>query len=172
MNGKNPSKVVGRKKSAAGRVMLAITMSLAIVFVFAPPSHSSLPGWSDPQNLSPTSTENNSVQIAVDSNGNPHAVWAGFEQLIRPAIRKMMGHRVLFRPIARARLQKRLLRAPGMRHFIPGRASLERHGGYCITPLVEGDGSFLASIRANALIVFPEDREELKAGEKVQCQLL
>jgi hypothetical protein len=77
MDRRDHSKIVGSKKKVAGRVMLALTLALAMVFVFTPPSYSSIPGWSDPQNLSPASTDNYSVQIAVDSGGNPHAVWVG-----------------------------------------------------------------------------------------------
>lgn len=103
--------------------------------------------------------------------GNPHAVRVVFEELIRPALRKIMGHSILFRKTVEAELAEGLARSPGMRHFILGIASLEKKS--CrVTPLSRKGGLFMAMKRANALIVFPEDRERMEPGESVCIRLL
>jgi molybdopterin molybdotransferase len=103
--------------------------------------------------------------------GNPHAVRVVFEELIRPALRKIMGHSILFRKTVEAELVEGLARSPGMRHFIPGFASLEKKS--CrVAPLSRKEGLFMAMKRANALIVFPEDRERMEPGESVCIRLL
>jgi molybdopterin molybdotransferase len=50
--------------------------------------------------------------------GNPVSIHIGFEQFVRPAIRKMRGCRSLLRPTTRARLTERVDKPPGRLHFV------------------------------------------------------
>ncbi len=60
-------------------VLLLILLAAALVLAFAPASQAS-PGWSAPLNISSdTTTDNQEPQIALDSGGNPHAVWSGYD---------------------------------------------------------------------------------------------
>jgi len=58
--------------------------------------------------------------------GNPVSAMVTFEQLVRPALLKLAGHRRLFRPRVRARLAEPLHKKPGRLHFV--RVRLERRG--------------------------------------------
>ena len=53
--------------------------------------------------------------------GTPASVMVCFEQFIRPAIRKMLGHRNLFRRIVWASLGEDLEKKKGIRQFIQAR---------------------------------------------------
>jgi molybdopterin molybdotransferase len=103
--------------------------------------------------------------------GNPHAVRVVFEELIRPALRKMMGYAAYFRETVEAELMEGVARNPGMRHFIPALFSLEKKN--CrVTPLSRKEGLFITMKRANAFIIFPEDRERIEPGESVGIRIL
>jgi len=104
--------------------------------------------------------------------GNPVSSMVSFEQFVRPSLLKMMGHRQLFRPVIDAILKEDLQKRPGRRHFMRAFVSFEK-GQYFVTPTgAQGSGILKSMVKANGLIVIPEDREIVKAREKVKVQLL
>jgi molybdopterin molybdotransferase len=104
--------------------------------------------------------------------GNPVSSMVSFEQFIRPAILKMMGHVNLFRRTIRARLDEDIDKISGIRHFI--RARIRREGGeyVALTTGDQGSGILKSMVRANGLIVLPEEATKVRAGEIVTVQLL
>ena len=59
--------------------------------------------------------------------GNPVSAMVTFEQFVRPALRKLAGHPVWFRPLrARRRSPSACEKPPGRLHFV--RVALERRG--------------------------------------------
>lgn len=104
--------------------------------------------------------------------GNPFAVLVAFEQFARPAIRKMQGHRCLYRCTVRARLAEEVQKKPGFRAFIG--AIISRDGeGFRATVAVMKDADPLESMPlANGLIVLPEAATRVCKGEPVAVQLL
>jgi molybdopterin molybdotransferase len=50
--------------------------------------------------------------------GNPVSSMVAFEEFVRPALLKMMGHHQLFRPVVEAVLKEDIKKEPGRRHFI------------------------------------------------------
>lgn len=104
--------------------------------------------------------------------GNPVSSMVAFEQFVRPALLKMMGYRHLFRPVIEAILEEDIQKKPGRRHFV--RASISFKGNRYVATLTgaQGSGIVASTVRANGLVVIPEDRETLRAGEKVKVQLL
>ena len=52
--------------------------------------------------------------------GNPVSSMVSFEQFVRPALLKMMGHRQIFRPVIEAILQEDIRKEPGRRHYLRG----------------------------------------------------
>jgi len=101
--------------------------------------------------------------------GNPVSSMVSFEQFVRPSLLKMMGHRQLFRPVIEAVLKEDIRREPRKRHFIRASVSIEKDDYVVAIPAA---GGLSAMIRANGLIVIPEDQEIVRAGEKVKVQLL
>ncbi len=104
--------------------------------------------------------------------GNPVSSMVTFEQFVRPALLKMMGHRRLFRPVVEAFLEKEIQKEPGKRHFVRAMISSGMDGYRVTATGPQGSGILISMVRANGLIIIPEDREVVRAGEKVGVQLL
>lgn len=83
-----------------------------------------------------------------------------------------MGHRQIFRPVIEAFLKEDIHKESGMRHFIRGYVSNERGFYHVTTTGPQGSGILKSMVKANSLIIIPEDREIVRAGEKVKVQLL
>ncbi|CAL9470549.1 Molybdopterin molybdenumtransferase 2 [Streptomyces sp. enrichment culture] len=102
--------------------------------------------------------------------GNPVSSYVSFELFVRPAIRTLMGLKDVHRPRVRAELraEKALTSPKGRRQFLRG-----RYADGVVTP-VGGAGSHLvaALARANALVVVPEDVEDVAPGTEVEVVLL
>jgi molybdopterin molybdotransferase len=104
--------------------------------------------------------------------GNPVSSMVCFEQFVRPALLKMMGHRQIFRPVIEAALQEEILKEPGRRHYLRGVVSI-REGRYLVsTTGSQGSNILNSMMKANGLIVIPEDRGRVGVGEKVKVQII
>jgi len=104
--------------------------------------------------------------------GNPVSSMVTFEQFVRPSLLKMMGHRQLFRPTVEAILREDIHKEVGRRHFIRAFVSFEDNHYFVAVTGAQGSEILRSMVRANGLIVIPEDREIVRAGEKVKVQLL
>lgn len=104
--------------------------------------------------------------------GNPVAVMVCFEQFIRPAILKMMGHVNLFRRTVRARLEVDIKKKEGLRHFIRAEVRRVGEGAVVATTAGQGSGPLTSIIRANGLIILPENAAVAPKGSTVTVQLL
>jgi molybdopterin molybdotransferase len=104
--------------------------------------------------------------------GNPVSSMVSFEQFVRPSLLKMMGHRQLFRPVIEAILKEKIEKIRGRRYFIRGSVSFERDQYFVTTTGEQGSGILRSMVKANSLIVIPENQEIVRAGEKVKVQLL
>jgi molybdopterin molybdotransferase len=104
--------------------------------------------------------------------GNPVSSMISFEQFVRPSLLKMMGHRQLFRPVIEAILEEEIRKMTGRRFFIRGTVSFEKNQYFVTTTGEQGSGILRSMVKANGLIVIPEDQEMVRAGEKVKVQLL
>jgi molybdopterin molybdotransferase len=99
--------------------------------------------------------------------GNPVSIHVGFEQFVRPSIRKMRGCAELLRPTVRAVLTSAIEKRPGRMHFV--RVVLEaRAEGWTATP-TGPQGSHIQSslIGCHGVARFPRDETQLAAGEEV-----
>jgi len=104
--------------------------------------------------------------------GNPVSSMISFEQFVRPSLLKMMGHRRLFRPVIEAILKEEIRKMTGRRYFNRGSVSFEENQYFVTTTGEQGSGILRSMVRANGLIVIPEDQEMVRAGDKVKVQLL
>lgn len=104
--------------------------------------------------------------------GNPVSSMISFEQFVRPSLLKMMGCRDIFRPLVEAVLKEEIKKMVGRRYFIRGSISFENNQYVVTTTGEQGSGMLRSMVRANGLIVIPEDQEIVRAGEKVRVQLL
>ena len=104
--------------------------------------------------------------------GNPVSSMISFEQFVRPSLLKMMGNHKLFRPVVEAILKEDIKKATGKRYFIRGSVSFEKNQCFVSSTGEQGSGILKSMVRANGLIVIPEEQEIVRAGEKVIVQLL
>jgi molybdopterin molybdotransferase len=104
--------------------------------------------------------------------GNPVSSMVSFEQFVRPSLLKMMGHHQLFRPTIEAILKENIEKEPGRRHYIRALVSFEKDRYFVTTTGAQGSGILRSMVRANGLVVIPENQERVSAGEKVVVQLL
>lgn len=104
--------------------------------------------------------------------GNPVSSMVSFEQFVRPSLLKMMGHRQLFRPVIEATLREEIRKEPGRRHFIRAMVTFEKDGYFVTVTGAQGSGILRSMVKANGLVVVPEERDVVKAGERVRVQLL
>ncbi len=104
--------------------------------------------------------------------GNPVSTAVTFEQFVRPALRKLMGHHQLFRPVVKARLSEGLKKGRGRMHFV--RVTLGREGGAIVaTPTVNQSSGVLTSlVRGQGLAIIPVEVEKLAAGSEVDVQII
>jgi molybdopterin molybdotransferase len=104
--------------------------------------------------------------------GNPVSAMVTFEQFVRPALRRLAGHRALFRPRITAVLGEPLAKPAGRLHLV--RVQLARdHGRIIATSTGNQSSGVLRSMAlAQGLLVFPAEASALRAGDAVQVQVL
>jgi molybdopterin molybdotransferase len=104
--------------------------------------------------------------------GNPVSSMVSFEQFVRPSLLKMMGHCQIFRPVIEAFLKEDIYKEPGRRHFVRAFVIFEGDHYFVTITGAQGSGILRSMVKANGLIVIPENQEFVRAGEKVKVQLL
>ena len=104
--------------------------------------------------------------------GNPVGAMVNFELLARPAILKMMGKRNLAKPTVEAVIEDSIKNTDGRRVF--ARAIVEKRGGQYFARLTgpQGSGILTSMALANGLVVIPEDKPGVKAGDLVKVMML
>jgi molybdopterin molybdotransferase len=97
--------------------------------------------------------------------GNPVSTMVCFELFVRPALRKMQGHTALHRRAIPVVTDERVTTHGRLTHFL--RAVVREEAGDWRARLTgpQGSGILTSMARANALLIVPEDRNDVPAGE-------
>ncbi|HUT84005.1 MAG TPA: gephyrin-like molybdotransferase Glp [Thermodesulfobacteriota bacterium] len=104
--------------------------------------------------------------------GNPVSSMVSFEQFVRPYLLKMQGHKKIFRPVIEAIWQEGFVKKTERKYLVRCMLS-KKEGTYIASSTGEqGSGILKSMVLANGLAIFPEEKEVIKAGEKVKVQLL
>ncbi len=116
--------------------------------------------------------EGESGPLVFGLPGNPVSAMVTFEEFVRPALRRMMGHRGLFRPLVRARLGETLRKKAGRLHFV--RVSLAHEDGAVVAHSTgnPSSGVLRSMTLAAGLLIFPAEATELAAGAEADVQVL
>jgi molybdopterin molybdotransferase len=128
------------------------------------------------------STEERPAALLFGLPGNPVSTFVTFELFVRPAIRRLAGHRDddLFRPRDRAVLAGPVTKSTGRRAFVRVTVERDEHGtprrddrGRVHASLAGGQGGqgshvLSALATADALAVIPESDDSLPAGAEVE----
>jgi molybdopterin molybdotransferase len=104
--------------------------------------------------------------------GNPVSSMVIFEELVRPALLKMMGRRRIFRPVVEAVLEEDIKKKPERDHLVRAIARREGSEYYVSTTGPQGSGILVSMDYANAIIMFPRGEALLKKGERVKVELI
>jgi molybdopterin molybdotransferase len=100
--------------------------------------------------------------------GNPVSAMVTFELFARPVIRRMLGHTRLFRRPLPAVLDEPVSIGARLMHFLRAVTQV-RDDGVLTVRLTgpQGSGILTSMSRANALLIVPEDRSRVEAGERL-----
>lgn len=104
--------------------------------------------------------------------GNPTSAMISFEQFVRPALLKMMGHLNLFRPLMEATLAEDVKISAGRLHLV--RCKLFDRDGelMAITTGTQSSGALRSMVLADGLIILPPEKAPFRAGDRVKIQSL
>ncbi len=104
--------------------------------------------------------------------GNPVSTMISFEQYVRPALRKMTGHKMLFRRTARAVLDENITKKNDLTYFIRGKATWRDGSFTVVTTGEQGSGILKSMVLANVIIVLPRGMTHARRGDEVTVQLI
>ena len=104
--------------------------------------------------------------------GNPVSTMVTFELFVRPAIRRLLGHTKPFRRAVSVRVEEALKTPAPLMHFL--RVQVSETSGVLSARLTgpQGSGMLSSMASADALLVVPEDVNEVAPGETLQAILL
>ena len=104
--------------------------------------------------------------------GNPASSYVLFEEFVRPALRKMMGRRVLEESMVKATLETPITKTYNRMHFMRGLLH-EENGEFRVRPLkFQGSHSLGSLVASNALIRVEADSPSMPAGSMVSVRPL
>jgi molybdopterin molybdotransferase len=101
--------------------------------------------------------------------GNPVSTMVTFELFVRPAIRKMAGHRLPFRRSVPVRLAEPVSLKPRLQHFLRAVVTEGPDGPEARLTGPQGSGILTSMVLANALLIIPEGQFETPADATVQA---
>lgn len=104
--------------------------------------------------------------------GNPVSSMVTFEEFVRPALLKMMGHQHVIKPFIKAVMKEAIKKKPGRVQFL--RVRIAKNGEHLLATS-SGDqntGILSTLLRSNGIAVLPADREQIQAGEEVNIHLI
>jgi molybdopterin molybdotransferase len=98
--------------------------------------------------------------------GNPVSTMVTFELFVRPALLRMLGHERIFRRPVPATLAEPVTIGARLTHFLRAILAIDDAGAYTARLTgPQGSGILTSMSLANALLVVPEDRPRVEAGE-------
>ncbi|MEK0431009.1 MAG: hypothetical protein RL139_813 [Gemmatimonadota bacterium] len=105
--------------------------------------------------------------------GNPVSVMVTFELFVRPTIRRLLGHTRLHRRPVPVTLDETVRIGARLTHFLRAVVTPNADGTlHARLTGPQGSGILTSMSLANALLVVPEDRAEVAAGERLSALLL
>jgi molybdenum cofactor synthesis domain-containing protein len=119
----------------------------------------------------PTALASIKGKPVISLSGYPVAAMMGFYLFAKPLLAKMLRTTDPLEPEIRARVTRRIASAPGLRSFV--RVAVSKSGDDYIADPVRTTGSGILSsmIKANGLIVIPEDVEGVDENDEVDVKL-
>jgi len=105
--------------------------------------------------------------------GNPVSTMVTFELFVRPVMRRMLGHTRLYRRPIPVTLEEPVKIGAALTHFLRAIVSVKPDGTLSARLTgPQGSGILTSMSVANALLVIPQERPRVEAGETVNAILL
>ncbi|HEY3282443.1 MAG TPA: gephyrin-like molybdotransferase Glp [Armatimonadota bacterium] len=106
--------------------------------------------------------------------GNPVSALVTFELFVRPALRKMAGHRTWHRPRVQAISETTLSHRPGREEYLRAALRWDRNRRAYLAQPLSGQGSAMVGSMAqsNGYLIVPRDVESVQAGEVLDALLV
>jgi len=105
--------------------------------------------------------------------GNPVSTMMTFEEFVRPALLKMMGHRTVFKPLFKARLQEPVKKKYDRLQLMRVAVELDEKGEMVIASAGDQNTGILRTmIYAQGIALLAPDRDHYAAGDLLDVHLL
>ncbi len=104
--------------------------------------------------------------------GNPVSTMITFEELARPALLRMMGHRRVLKPLVKAALQSEFRKKPGKLHFLRVRLTRADGGYQAYSSGDQNTGILKTMLLADAIALLPANRDVYSPGDEVDVHIL
>jgi molybdopterin molybdotransferase len=104
--------------------------------------------------------------------GNPGAALVGFEQFVRPFIRKLLGRDNVLRPEIDVVVRGQAQNPDGRRCFLPARVAASDGALIATLATRRGPADAVLTAEPNALVVVPGDCAEVRDGDHLPAQIL
>jgi molybdopterin molybdotransferase len=104
--------------------------------------------------------------------GNPTSAMISFEQFVRPALLKMMGHVRLFRPLIEATLAEDLGITSDRLHLVRCRLFEQDGNMMAVTTGSQSSGALRSMVLADGLMILAPEEAPFAAGHRVRVQVL
>ena len=104
--------------------------------------------------------------------GNPVSAMVTFEEFVRPALLKMMGHQRVIKPFVKAVLQETITKKSGRVQFLRVRVINDGERLLAVSSGDQNTGILSTMLRANGIAVLPATKERIEAGEEVDIHLI
>lgn len=104
--------------------------------------------------------------------GNPVSSMITFEEFVRPALLKMMGHQKVLKPLVKVIMSETIKKKPGRVQFL--RVTVIDDGDRLLASSSGDQNTGIVStlLRANGIAVLPAESVLIEAGEQVDVQLI
>ena len=111
-------------------------------------------------------------QLVFGLPGNPVSTAVTFEEFVRPALRRMMGHAAIHRPVVQARFEGDYRKKAGRLHFVRVEIEATEDGIVARPTGNQSSGVLTSMIRGRGLAIVPLESEGVSSGETVPVQVL
>ncbi len=104
--------------------------------------------------------------------GNPVSTMVTFEEFVRPALLKMMGHTRVIKPFVKATLQETINKKAGRVQFLRVRVTDNGERMIASSSGDQNTGILSTMLRANGIAFLPACRERIEAGEEIDVHMI
>ncbi|GAB7026886.1 molybdopterin molybdotransferase MoeA [Geotalea toluenoxydans] len=104
--------------------------------------------------------------------GNPVSTMITFEELVKPALLKMMGRTRIIAPTYKATLTEEIRKKPGRLHFLRVTLGKGKDGYLATSSGNQETGIVRTMIQADGLALLPADKSVFAAGEQIDVHIL